>query len=142
MKANSTNNLSHIHHTKVRFSDCDPFQIVWHGNYLLYFEDAREAFCSQHKFSYLDVKKMGFGTPIVSFECKHKHPLKYGDTAIIETTFVNSLAAKLIFSYVIRNQDDQLICTGKTTQVFVDENRELVLNTPDFFKKWKEKHKL
>lgn len=29
---------------KVRFSDTDAMGVVWHGNYLRFFEDAREAF--------------------------------------------------------------------------------------------------
>ncbi|PTX43026.1 acyl-CoA thioester hydrolase [Christiangramia gaetbulicola] len=123
---------------KVRFHECDPLQIVWHGNYYKYFEEGREDFCRQHGISYLDAKRNGFATPIVKTECEHKLPLKYGDEFEVETTFVNSEAAKIIFEYKIFSES-KLICTGRTTQVFTDKNSELVLNNPPFFLDWKMK---
>ena len=123
---------------KVRFHECDPLQIVWHGNYFKYFEEGREDFCRNHGISYLDAKRHGYATPIVKTECEHKLPLKYGDEFEVETCFVNSEAAKIIFQYKIFSSE-KLICTGRTIQVFTDKNSELVLNNPPFFLDWKTK---
>jgi len=123
---------------KIRFHECDPLQIVWHGNYFKYFEEAREAFCKKHGISYLDAKRNGFATPIVKTECEHKLPLKYGDEIEVEAIFITSEAAKMIFQYKIFSSG-KLICTGKTTQVFIDKKAELVLNNPPFFLDWKKK---
>jgi acyl-CoA thioester hydrolase len=123
---------------KVRFHECDPLQIVWHGNYLKYFEEGREDFCRKHHISYLDAKKLGFAIPIVKSQCEHKLPLKYADEFEVETTFINSDAAKMIFQYRILSRG-KLICTGETIQVFTDENSELVLTSPAFFLDWKKK---
>jgi len=83
-------------------------------------------------------KKHGFAIPIVKTECEHKLPLKYGDEFEVEISFINSEAAKIIFQYKIVSSGN-LICTGKTTQVFTDNNSELVLNNPSFFLDWKKK---
>lgn len=123
---------------QVRFHECDPLQIVWHGNYFKYFEEGREDFCKKHGISYLDAKRNGFATPIVKTQCEHKLPLKYADEFEVETSFVNSEAAKMIFQYKIFISE-KLICTGETTQVFTDKNSELVLNKPPFFLDWKKK---
>ncbi len=123
---------------KVNFHDCDPLQIVWHGNYLKYFEVAREDFCRIHHISYLDAKANGFATPIVKSVCEHKLPLQYGDAFTVETSFKNSPAAKMIFEYQIF-KDEKLICTGQTVQVFLNQNKELVLQNPPFFLDWKKK---
>ncbi|SDR77300.1 thioesterase family protein [Gramella sp. MAR_2010_147] len=123
---------------KVRFHECDPLQIVWHGNYFKYFEEAREAFSKKHGISYLDAKNNGFTMPIVKTECEHKLPLQYGDEFEVETHFVNTEAAKIIFKYQIFCSE-KLICTGKTVQVFTDKNSELVLINPPFFLDWKKK---
>ena len=123
---------------KIRFHECDPLQIVWHGNYFKYFEEAREEFCKKHGISYLDAKRNGFATPIVKTECEHKLPLKYGDEIEVEAIFITSEAAKMIFQYKIFSSG-KLICTGKTTQVFIDKKAELVLNNPPFFLDWKKK---
>lgn len=124
---------------RVRFNETDPLGIVWHGNYITYFEDGREAFGREHGISYLDVQASGFVTPIIKSTCEHKLPLRYGDIATIETTYVNSPAAKMIFKYKIYNPQGDLVCTGETIQVFVSDKDELSLLIPEFFEDWKRK---
>jgi acyl-CoA thioester hydrolase len=133
-----SNSLKSSVQLKVRFNECDPLQIVWHGNYLKYFEDAREDFCLQNGISYLDMKKRAYATPIVKSICEHKLPLQYGDSFTVETTFHPVDAAKLVFTYKVY-KDEKLICTGETIQVFLNENRDLVLVNPPFFLDWKKK---
>ncbi|MEX2349722.1 MAG: acyl-CoA thioesterase [Flavobacteriaceae bacterium] len=127
---------------RVRFNETDPLGIVWHGNYITYFEDGREAFGRHHGISYLNVKENGYTTPIVKSVCEHKLPLRYGEIATIETSFINTPAAKMIFQYTILNQQNQVVCTGETIQVFLDKNDSLVLNNPPFFQTWKDKNGL
>lgn len=124
---------------RVRFTECDPLGIVWHGNYIQYFEDGREAFGRHHGISYLDQKKHNFSTPIVKSSSEHKLPLRYGDVAKIKTTYIDSEAAKMVFRYEILNPEGHIVCTGKTVQVFVELQGELSLVIPDFFIEWKKK---
>lgn len=131
--------LKEVTKVRIRFNETDPLGIVWHGNYITYFEDGREYFGNKHGISYLDVKANGFATPIVESICKHKLPLKYGDIATIETTYIDTPANKMIFTYIIYNPKGEIVCTGKTIQVFINEKGELVLNIPAFFKAWKKK---
>jgi acyl-CoA thioester hydrolase len=139
---NSSDSLTVSKEIRIRFNETDPLGIVWHGNYITYFEDGREAFGRQHGISYLDVKKNGYTTPIVKSVCEHKFPLRYGEVATIETSFVNTPAAKMIFRYTILNAEKKVVCTGETTQVFLDNNDSLVLNNPPFFQAWKDKNNL
>ncbi|MDT7828591.1 thioesterase family protein [Pricia sp. S334] len=129
--------ISHTSEIRVRFAECDPLGIVWHGNYIQFFEDGREAFGRHHGISYLDQKANNFSTPIVSSKCKHKLPLRYGDVATIKTTYIDSPAAKMVFKYEILNPDGAVVCTGKTVQVFVELQGELSLIMPPFFREWK-----
>ncbi|MBP9793060.1 MAG: acyl-CoA thioesterase [Flavobacterium sp.] len=131
--------LTISHDIRVRFNETDPLGIVWHGYYITYFEDGREAFGREHGISYLDVQRSGFTTPIVKSECEHKLSLRYGDVARIETTFVDSPAAKMIFRYKIFDPQNKVVCTGETVQVFLDSNGNLSLNLPPFFENWKRK---
>lgn len=124
---------------RVRFNETDPLGIVWHGYYITYFEDGREAFGREHGISYLDVHKHGYTTPIVKSVCEHKLSLRYGDVARIETTIVDTPAAKMIFRYKIFDTDNEVACTGETVQVFVDVNGNLSLNNPPFYEEWKRK---
>ena len=124
---------------RIRFNEIDALGIVWHGHYIKYFEDAREAFCKEHNISYLDQKNNGFASPIIKLICEHKLPLRYGDFATIETTYIDSPAVKMIFEYKIINSQGKLVCKGKTVQVFVDFNGVLCLTYPPFFETWKRK---
>ena len=132
-------NLTISHPIRVRFNETDPLGIVWHGYYITYFEDGREAFGRHHGISYLDVDKHGFTTPIVKSVCEHKLSLRYGDVARIETTIVDSPAAKMIFRYTIFDVNENVACTGETVQVFLDHKGELMLTNPSFFLDWKAK---
>lgn len=136
-----SNTISFESEVRIRFNETDPLGIVWHGNYITYFEDGREAFGRAHGISYLDVKEHGYATPIVKSECEHKLPLKYGEIAKIKTTYVDSVAAKMIFTYEIYNTNGKVACIGKTIQVFVDNvgNGDLSLTCPKFFEDWKRK---
>lgn len=128
----------------VRFNEADPLGIVWHGHYVRYFEDGREAFGNQFGIGYLDFYKKGFVIPVVNLECSFKKSLRYGDTVVVETTFTPCDAAKLLFSYRLFNKKtQQLVATGSSVQVFLDSKQSaLQLTNPPFFELWKRKHLL
>lgn len=142
MPSKIQNEISITSKVRVRFTETDPLGIVWHGNYIQYFEDGREAFGRAHGISYLDQQAEGYTSPIVKSSCEHKLPLRYGDVATIKTTFVNSPAAKMIFRYQIFDPNESLVCTGETIQVFLDRKGELCLTNPSFFERWKNKMNL
>ncbi|HEX8546898.1 MAG TPA: acyl-CoA thioesterase [Cytophagaceae bacterium] len=138
-----TSQLTENKTISIRFSEVDSLQIVWHGNYVKYFEDGREAFGNRYDLNYLDVYKYGFVTPIVNINIDFKRPLKYGEKAIVQTTYVDSPAAKLIFDYkIFSDSDNTLLATGQTTQVFLDSKGDLCLTIPDFFVNWKRNWKI
>ncbi len=136
---NEASQLTISHDIRVRFNETDPLGIVWHGYYITYFEDGREAFGRHHGISYLDVDQNGFTTPIVKSVCEHKLSLRYGDVARIETTIVDSPAAKMIFVYKIFDKNNKVVATGETVQVFMNREGELMLTNPPFFEEWKRK---
>lgn len=139
MLSKTNKEISYTSEIRVRFTECDPLGIVWHGNYIQYFEDGREAFGREYGISYLEQKAQGFTSPIVKSSCEHKLPLRYGDVATIKATFVDSPAAKMIFRYQIFDPNDKLVCLGETIQVFLDSKDELSLTNPEFFINWKKK---
>ena len=121
----------------VRFSEVDSLGIVWHGHYILYFEQGREAFGRLYGIDYLTVQTHGYTMPVVSSSCEHKLPLRYGEIARVVTKFYDTPAAKLIFQFEIYNEQNRLVCTGETVQVFLDSDNNLVLNLPNFVLDWK-----
>jgi acyl-CoA thioester hydrolase len=136
--------MKHKTEITVRFNEADPLGIVWHGHYVRYFEDAREDFGKKYGVSYLDFYRNSLAVPIVSIQCDYKKPLRYGDTIIVETVYVNTAAAKLNFNYQIFDaQVGTQIALGSSSQVFVDAKTfELQLTMPPFFESWRKKQNL
>ena len=136
--------LSNRTEVLVRFNEADPLGIVWHGHYIRYFEDGREAFGNMHDLGYLEVYKLGFVIPVVSVQCDFKKSLRYGDRVIVETKYIPTDAAKLKFIYRLFNAiTNELVATGSSVQVFLSkEDSVLQLSNPPFFEAWKMKHGL
>ncbi|MDR1098276.1 MAG: acyl-CoA thioesterase [Tannerella sp.] len=128
---------------EVRFSEVDSMNIVWHGSYALYFEDAREEFGRRYGLSYRLYLENGYPAPLVELNFKYIKPLLHGQRARVDITFRNTRAAKVIFDYEIYlTEDGSLVTTGASTQVFVDRNYSLMLTNPPFYEEWKKKHDL
>ena len=136
--------LTHSTAFEVKFSEADSLGIVWHGHYIRYFEDGREAFGKEYGIGYLAFYKYGFVTPIVNAQCDYKRSLRYGDTVKVETEFIPTDVAKMVFQYRLFNAEtNELVATGSTIQVFLDkEANQLQLATPTFFEEWKKKYGL
>ena len=125
---------------KIRFSEVDSMNIVWHGSYMMYFEDAREAFGAKYGLEYLMMYDEGYFEPIVELNLKYKQPLIYGMTAEVYIVYRPCEAAKIIFDYEIHDTaDESLIATGRSIQAFMDMDYQLVLYSPDWYKEWQEK---
>ncbi len=124
---------------RVRFSEVDSMAIVWHGEYVRYFEDGREAFGREFEgLGYMDMYTSGYAAPMVEMELKYKYPLKCNDTATVETRYIGCEAAKIIFEYeVTRDSDGVIVATGRSVQVFIDPEGVLQLNSPEFYENWK-----
>jgi acyl-CoA thioester hydrolase len=129
---------------KIKFNEVDALGIVWHGHYVRFFEDGREAFGETHGLAYMDIYKQGYIAPVVNLQCNYKKTLEYRQTAIVETTFVNSAAAKIIFNYrILSPGTNEIIAEGSSVQVFLDaQNKQLQLIAPQFFLDWKKQQLL
>ena len=124
----------------VRFGEVDSMGIVWHGNYVKYIEEGRESFGKKYGISYLDIYSNDVMAPVVNMNIDFKKQVQYGDILIVETEFIESPAAKIIFKFrIYRKSDNELVATAESTQVFIDLNREMILYPPQFVLDWKKK---
>jgi acyl-CoA thioester hydrolase len=132
--------LSVITEVHVRFSEVDSMDIVWHGNYVKYIEDGREDFGNKYGIGYQNFKENGYGVPIVNLEISYKKSLIVGDTVLVKTIYVPTDSAKLVFSFVLTDlKTKKVVCTAKSTQVFLDKDNNMLLIAPKFYQKWKSK---
>jgi acyl-CoA thioester hydrolase len=124
----------------IRFSEVDSMKVVWHGSYMLYFEDAREAFGRQYGLTYMFIFNHGFFAPLVDIEFHYRKPITYEMRPRIDIIYRPTDAAKIIFDYEIHDtRDENLLATGSSTQVFMDLDYQLQWLTPGFYEEWKRK---
>ena len=124
----------------IRFSEVDSMAIVWHGNYVKYLEEGRESFGKQFGISYLDIYSNNVMAPVVNMDINFKRQVRYGETIIVETEYIDQKAAKLVFNYrIFRKSNNELIATATTTQVFIGLDYEMLLYPPEFALEWKRK---
>ncbi|MEN8782543.1 MAG: thioesterase family protein [Desulfobacterales bacterium] len=105
---------------RVPFHDLDPLQIVWHGNYLKYFDAARFGLFKQaglDLYQYFLDRQLIF--PVTRSSAKHIVPLRYDDEFVCRAT-VTEAVYKIAMSFEIRLAVNGQICTrGKSEQVAV-----------------------
>ncbi len=126
----------------IRFSEVDSMNVVWHGSYALYFEDAREAFGREYGLDYLNYVRNGYYAPLVELTMKYRRPIVYGMSPRIDIIYRPTDAAKVIFDYEIHDtssSNDTLMAEGHSVQVFMDLHYQLVWDTPQFYQCWKER---
>ena len=134
--------LEDICKVRVKFSEIDSMKRVWHGSYITYFEDGRESFGRHFTgMGYEDIVRSGILAPIVDVHIKYYGPLSLNDVAVIKTRYVYKLGARLDYSYeVTRESDGKLCAKGTTTQLFIDENEQLLVEAPQYYLDWQRKY--
>lgn len=124
----------------IRFSEVDSMNVVWHGSYPLYFEDAREVFGAKYGLEYMSFFDHGYFAPIVELNFHYRQPIRYGMHPRIDITYRPTEAAKIVFDYEIHHpDDDSIMATGESVQVFMDRQYQLVWANPDFYEAWKQR---
>lgn len=122
----------------IRFSEVDSMNVVWHGSYMLYFEDAREAFGEKYGLDYMTIFNNGCFAPLVDMQFHYRRPIKYGMHPVIEIEYVPTAAAKIVFNYRIYDPaDGSVFATGESVQVFMDTEYQLLWDNPPFYDEWK-----
>lgn len=87
---------------QVRFSEVDSIKMVWHGHYIAYMEDAREAFGRKYGLEYMYMYDCGYFAPIVDLKMRYYQSVTIDDVLLVTITYKPTKSAKLIFDYQIR----------------------------------------
>lgn len=125
-------NPCYVHSLTVPFYDVDPMRVVWHGNYVKYFEEARCAFLRKLGTDYAAIEASGFLLPVVSLEIKYMHPCLFGQDLAIEVSADQDNPCLLVFHYLVRDKaTGKRLCKATTRQAAVDAaTHELLFELP------------
>lgn len=103
------------------YVDTDRSQVVYHANYLRYFEYGRASLMREAAYSYKEIEDSGFVYPIISTALDYYRPLRYDDAMLIHTRPGKIERVKLQFDYVITHEaSGDIVCTGFTRHCSVN----------------------
>ena len=105
----------------ISFHDTDAMGVVWHGNYIKFFELAREAFFHALGYDYSNMKEENIIYPITECNCKYRKPLFVTDKTISVLCMLTEYDGKIEINYEVYGAQSKTLCAyGKTQQVAVD----------------------
>jgi acyl-CoA thioester hydrolase len=106
---------------RARYSETDQMGIVYHANYLPWFEMARTELCALRGVRYRDIEEQDhLLLTVVEAHCRYHAPARYDDEVVVEARLSFSHPRMIGFAYEIRNAaTSQLLVSGETKHVFI-----------------------
>ena len=107
---------------RVRYAETDKMGVVYHANYLIWFEIGRTEYCRARGFSYRDMEESENAFLVVAESyCRYKAPAYYDDVLVVRTHVTELRRRSLRFGYeIIREADGVIIAEGETGHVVTD----------------------
>jgi len=106
---------------RVRYAETDSMGVVYHANYLVWFEMGRSEYCRKQGFNYRDLEAAGYYIVVAEASCKYRKPARY-DEVIQVRTFLHALKSRsLCFRYqVLRKGSTETLVEGETRHLCLD----------------------
>ena len=120
---------------RVRYAETDRMGVVYHANYLVWFEIGRTEFCRARGFAYKDMEESDHAFLVVAESyCRYKAPARYDDELVVRTHITELRRRSLRFGYEIVNAEDgRIIAEGETGHVVTDSNNR-VISLPESYR--------
>jgi acyl-CoA thioester hydrolase len=95
--------------------------VVYHANYLVWFEVGRVEFIRQLGLDYKSMEREeGCGIAVIDVSARYRLPARYDDELIVQTRLIAARGSVIRFGYrIVRAADDVLLCEGETVHVVV-----------------------
>ena len=120
---------------RVRYAETDRMGVVYHANYLVWFEIGRTEFCRARGFAYKEMEENDQAFLVVAESyCRYKAAASYDDLLIIRTHVTELRRRSVRFGYeIIRAADGLIIAEGETGHVVTDPTGR-VISMPESYR--------
>jgi acyl-CoA thioester hydrolase len=107
---------------RVRYAETDQMGVVYHANYLVWFEIGRVELMRQMGLNYKDMEREeGCGIAVVDVGARYRASARYDDELVIRTRLTAVRGPVIKFAYtIVREADGAVLCEGHTVHVVVD----------------------
>ncbi len=121
LSTNAINMYEHSTTVRVRYAETDRMDVVYYGNYAMYFEIGRVEAIRHLGVSYKDIEDMGIILPVVELNIKYLRPAKYDDLITIKSQIKTMPTDhKIIFDQEVYNSSGKLLTIGQVKLYFMD----------------------
>lgn len=121
---------------EVRYQETDQMGVVYHGNYLTWFEIGRTKLIHELGLSYVDMEKQNVVSPVIDANLSFIKPIRYGEAAYIETWLSEYDGIRTTYNYEILNEKEELAVKGMTKHVIVNKETFRPLSLRKKFPEW------
>lgn len=122
---NETKELWYKTQTRVLYADTDAAKVVYHANYLRYFEIGRAEMFRNFGKSYKNIEDKKIFHPIVKVDMSFHYPAEYDDLLDIYVRPLELETVKFSVDYRILNAENQtLMITGNTVHCCITDQRK------------------
>jgi len=125
---------------RVRYAETDQMGVVYHANYLVWFEVGRVDFIRHLGMDYRSMEEQeGALIAVVEVTARYKAPARYDDELIVKTTLAGFRGSIVRFRYaIIRVADDLLLCEGETVHIVVGRDMKRREMPPRYAERFRE----
>jgi acyl-CoA thioester hydrolase len=111
----TSNEVWHRCQYRTPYADTDRSRVVYHANYLRYYDFGRTSLMRDAAYPYLEIEESGYLYPIIEVGVKYYSPLHYDDLMWIYTRPGQLERVRLTFDYIVLDEKNQnIICKGFT----------------------------
>ncbi|MCP1306170.1 MULTISPECIES: acyl-CoA thioesterase [Paenibacillus] len=109
------------HTLRVRYQETDQMGVVYHANYLNWFEVGRTEMIRELGMPYQALETRGLLLPVIEADLKFRSPARYDDLVTIDTKVVELTSLRIRFAYEIK-RGEELLVTGGTQHVWLNQD--------------------
>ncbi|KUO64147.1 MAG: hypothetical protein APF84_08185 [Gracilibacter sp. BRH_c7a] len=125
---------------QLSYADTDMMGVIYHANYLKWFELGRTQFIEDLGYHYLDMERSGYYAPVYKAEVTYKKAVRYGDTVFVKTWVEENQGLKTIYGYTIVNGEGEVCAEGLTTHIIVKKDNFRPVQFRKVFPEWFHKY--
>jgi len=124
---------------RVIYADTDAMGVVYHTNYLKWFEIGRTEFMRKMGVVYAELESTGYYLPLTEVNCYYLAPARYDDIILIETKIGYFRSSNIKFEYLIRDEKkNNILVEGYSVHAFTNNKGKMVKPPKEIAEKFKE----
>ena len=125
---------------QVSYADTDMMGVIYHANYLKWFEIGRTQIIEDVGYDYLDMEKAGYCAPVYKVEATYNKAIRYGDKVFVKTWIEANQGLKTTYGYEIVNGEGEICAEGTTTHIIVRKDNFKPVQFKKVFPEWYQKY--